>query len=140
MNAMGRNPALEKHRLPGESLLVKEEVKGKVSQTVADRFFLVDLDPLNRMGMVTQDEVGAGVDGLMGDALLMQRDGIGAALGNAPVNGNREKIDLFPPFLDILTQSLDILLVGMIRPEERGDPDRGQARLPLGPPEIPAGR
>ena len=45
--------------------------KNEVPQPVADRLIPIHLDRLKRVGMVAENKIGAGIDGVVGNDLLM---------------------------------------------------------------------
>ena len=87
-------------RFPSQAQIDKEAIdgfgiaraEGEVSQAVDDGLSTVSLNALKRVGVMTQDGVGSGVDGGVGQVPLGVRRRL--FVFPAPVKGNDDKIIL----------------------------------------------
>ncbi len=68
MDFVAGDLALKEHGLPREPFL---QGKNEISQAVADWLIPIDFDRLERVGMVAEDKVGAGIDSMAGNHFLM---------------------------------------------------------------------
>ena len=74
-------------------------VEDQVAKTVGDETFLVDLEALQHVRVVADHQVGAGVDGGVGDRRLQARVGIVLVL-DAPVVADDHVVDLLGELAD----------------------------------------
>ena len=116
------------NRIPGRrAQKLGHQVEDEVPQAVEDQGALVDLDPLQDVGVVADHQPRPGIDRRPPQGHL--RPGQGAALAEAPVKGGDHELRLLPGPPDQLRHHLHIIGVDAGGSIERIAPDHGNPGL-----------